>query len=100
MPMYDLTCSNEHIHRNLLLPIGSRPPCPDCGEPTEMLWDKANSVVADGIPGGLWIEHGLCNADGSPKRYDYKSDIARDAKAKGLHWGAFLNGSPAGRTWV
>lgn len=58
-----------------------------------------NCVVGDDIPGGLMIEHGICNADGSAKRYDTKSSIYKAAKAKGLHVGAFVHGSPHGRTW-
>lgn len=45
---------------------------------------RANSVISDGIPGGLEIRHGLCNADGSPRRYDYKSEIAAEAKRRGM----------------
>lgn len=60
----------------------------------------SNVAIGDDIPGGIMIEHGLCHPDGTPKRYDTKSAIARDAKKADLHWGAFLNGSPPGRTWV
>ena len=38
----------------------------------------------DSIPGGLEIAHGLCNADGTPRRYDSRSDIRREAQARGL----------------
>jgi hypothetical protein len=34
-------------------------------------------VVSDGIPGGVLIPHAICNPDGSPKRYDSKTDIKR-----------------------
>lgn len=61
---------------------------------------SAHAVTADDIPGGIMIEHGICNPDGSPKRYDSKSAIYKAAKAKGLHVGAFMHGSPHGRTWV
>lgn len=78
-------CSHE-------MQIGEYPFCP---HPL-----GSNTVVGDEIPGGLMIEHGICNTDGSPKRYDTKSSIYKAAKAKGLHVGAFLHGSPPGRTWV
>ncbi len=76
---------------NHVMQIGEFPFCPHD--------HQANSVIGDDIPGGIWIEHGLCNADGSPRRYDTKSAMARDAKKAGLHQGAFLTGSPHGRTW-
>lgn len=41
-------------------------------------------VIGDDIPGGLEIKHGLCNEDGSPRRYYSKSEIAREAKARGF----------------
>lgn len=45
----------------------------------------AHGVVGDDIPGGMEIKHGLglCNPDGSPKRYYSKSAIAKRAKAAG-----------------
>jgi len=42
------------------------------------------AVRPDDIPGGLWIEHGLCNADGTPRRYDSRSAIARECQVRGL----------------
>lgn len=44
----------------------------------------ANSVIADDIPGGVEIRHGLCNSDGSPRRYYSKSEMAREAKKRGI----------------
>jgi hypothetical protein len=35
----------------------------------------------------VMIRHGICNEDGSPRRFDSKSDIRRAAKEKGLTWG-------------
>lgn len=43
-----------------------------------------SNVIGDDIPGGVDILHGICNDDGSPKRYYTKSDINKAAKAKGL----------------
>jgi hypothetical protein len=42
------------------------------------------SVISDEIPGGIEIPHGLCNADGTPRRYYSKSEIAAEAKRRGL----------------
>jgi hypothetical protein len=41
-------------------------------------------VIADEIPGGLEVRHGICNEDGTPRRYYSKSEMAREAKARGL----------------
>jgi len=82
--MYDLTCKNGHEQYNLLLKLGERPPCPECAEPTETLWKSASGVSTDDIPGGMEIRHGLCNEDGSPRRYYSKSEMAKEAKRRGL----------------
>lgn len=41
-------------------------------------------VVGDDIPGGVWIRHGICNPDGSARRYDTKSSITAEAKRRGF----------------
>lgn len=41
-------------------------------------------VQQDSIPGGLWIEHGICNPDGTPKRYDSYSEIKRACAERGV----------------
>jgi len=55
-------------------------PCSSCGGDTTLVDNqigKAPGVVSDGIPGGQYIPHAICNPDGSPKRYDSKTDIKR-----------------------
>lgn len=84
MPMYDLTCKNQHIQRDRLLKLGERPPCPECGEATETLWDQPSAVIGDDIPGGIWIHHGICNEDGTPRKYYSKSEMAKEAENRGL----------------
>jgi hypothetical protein len=44
----------------------------------------SNSVIGDDIPGGIEIRHGLCNEDGTPRRYYSKSEMDREAKKRGL----------------
>lgn len=63
--------------------------CP-CGGVVErvMLAGHASAVHGDDIPGGLYIKHGLCHDDGTPRRFDSKSEIRRAAAEKGLTWGA------------
>lgn len=85
MPIYDLVCKNEHKQRDLLLKVGERPPCPECGEATELLWDQPPNVIGDDIPGGIWIRHGLCDeVTGEPKKYYSKTEINREAERRGL----------------
>ena len=47
---------------------------------------RRNSPVvwADAIPGGILIEHGICNPDGTPKRYDSRSEIRTACAVKGM----------------
>jgi hypothetical protein len=45
---------------------------------------KSALVIADEIPGGVLIKHGLCDANGDPVRYYSKSAIAAEAKKRGL----------------
>lgn len=61
---------NEEIN------VGDWPWCPH--------GQGANNVIPDDIPGGVEIRHGLCNEDGSPRKYYSKSEIAKEAKKRGL----------------
>ncbi len=99
--LVDIACSQcAHREYDFWLDGKTYPDCSMCGAPMERLWVSSGKPIGDDIPGGLVLEHGLCHADGSPKRWDTKSSIAKAAKEKGLHWGAFLHGSPSGRRWV
>jgi hypothetical protein len=76
-------CKQEFIDR--WVTDKEYPTCDSCGGPTERLWKSSTGgVLSDDIPGGVLIEHGLCAADGSPKRYYSKSEIARAARERGL----------------
>lgn len=53
-----------------------------------LLTDKGTSgqsagVITDEIPGGIEIRHGICNPDGTPKRYYSKTEIKRAANERG-----------------
>lgn len=98
--LIDISCTScTHCDYDVWLEAGDYPACSNCGAEMQRLWTSTASAIGDDIPGGIMIEHGLCHPGGAPKRYDSKSAIARDAKKKGLHWGAFVHGSPAGRAW-
>ena len=45
---------------------------------------RAASAHQDSIEGGMEIHNGLCNSDGSPKKYYSKREIAFEAERRGL----------------
>ena len=82
-------------------------PCPACSTPLEHYIEPRGSapgIVKDSIEGGVWIRHGICNPDGTPKRYDSMTDIKRAAneagytihgdtpKPYGVGWSGKVNG--------
>jgi hypothetical protein len=61
----------------------------DVGEHGHMLCPlearrRSAAVWQDSIEGGLVIEHGLCNPDGSPRTYYSRTEIREACKARGL----------------
>lgn len=54
---------------------------------------QAANVIADSIPGGVEIKHGICNEDGTPRRYYSKSEMRDAAFAAG-----FIQGDDTPRT--
>lgn len=63
------------------LEIGMFPFCR--GNPIDHVGGTFN-VIQDSIEGGVWIKHGLCNEDGSPRKYYSKTEINAEAKRRGL----------------
>lgn len=84
MPFYDLTCPNNHQQIDVFLKLGERPPCPTCNEPTETLWLPQSSPQVIGDECDLWIRHGICNLDGTPRHYTSKAEMAKVAKERDL----------------
>jgi hypothetical protein len=79
-------------------------PVPECHglmgpwEPTNRFGSSAH-VIQDSIPGGQLIEHGICHTDGTPRRFDSKSDIKRAARDAG--WTPLGDTpKPKGDRWV
>lgn len=62
-------------------------PVPECcGQRMERDFStavRAHSVIGDDIPGGIEIRHGLCNPDGTPKRYYSKTEIKEAERRTG-----------------
>ena len=86
MPIYDRACEDGHTMLDLYEKISHEDvPCKTCGKTAKrvILGGSAN-VIGDDIPGGIWMEHGVCNEDGTPRKYYSKSEIAKEAKRRGL----------------
>lgn len=60
--------------------------CPEC-QSGALPWDgkigDAPGIMTDDIPGGILIKHGICNPDGSPKRYYSKTEIRKACNETG-----------------
>ena len=55
-----------------------------CGTVMERRWSASHALRPDTIPGGVWIAHGLCHVDGTPRRYDSRSEIAEECRVRNL----------------
>jgi hypothetical protein len=70
--------------------------CERCHEPTTQgehgLWKcpllsmrrRSAAVWQDSIEGGIEITNGICNADGTPRRYYSKTEMREAMRAKGI----------------
>lgn len=60
-----------------------------CEQPMERLFvaQRTGGVIQDSIEGGIEIKHGICNPDGTPRKYYSKTEIRKAAKAAGFDWG-------------
>lgn len=63
--------------------------CPSCSTPTIMRETgyparEPKSAAVHGDEIDIEIRHGLCNEDGTPKRYTSLSELKRDAYEKGF----------------
>lgn len=87
MPIYDRRCNLcESVIIDCIEPINTNSPICTCGGTMDRVWLPGSNptVIQDSIEGGIEIRHGICNPDGSPRKYYSKSEIARAAKEKGL----------------
>lgn len=84
---YDQKCTACEWAEEIWANPFENPPCPECGAATDRNWGssgRAAAVVADEIPGGVWIRNGLVNDDGSPRKYYSHSEMRLEAKRRGL----------------
>ena len=92
MPMYDVrcpACGTQQI--DVLQPIQCEQPLCACGTRFERAWlTKPANVIGDECD--VSIRHGLCNEDGTPRRFRSKQDIKRAAKEKG--WTPYVTHIP------
>lgn len=85
MRRIDTICpSCDAIRRDCYVQADQYPACPQCGAQMEWLPSFTGHMRQDTIEGGILIAHGLCNADGSPRRYDSRSEIARECAVRNL----------------
>jgi hypothetical protein len=87
--MYDRLCVDSNCNTEIidcLEPIEAPDvKCPKCNKLTERAWiGKPASIIGDEIAGGMWVRHGICNEDGTPRKYYSKSEMAQEAKRRGL----------------
>lgn len=88
MRMVDMHCQACDRESERLVRGDEPLACRHCASTDVIRLYKPAPVRADDIPGGILLEHGLCNPDGSPRRYDSRSAIRREAEARGLvAWG-------------
>ena len=88
--MYDLLCPRCKAQRiDVLQPIDAPDEwCAQCFDKGRLqvmqrAWlTKPANVIGDECD--VWVRHGICNPDGSPKRYRSKSEMHRAGKEKHL----------------
>jgi hypothetical protein len=83
--MIDVRCNGcEEIQMDKYVDLDLVPPHSCGGKWERVILNHAAAAHGDDIPGGIEIRHGLCNPDGSPRRYYSKSEMAREAAKRGM----------------
>ncbi len=88
MPLYDRRCSVCQFRRDDAYEQSTTPdyPC-KCGGVMERIPMTSNPGAMGRCQSDecdVTMRHGLCNPDGSPKRFTSKAEMAREAKKQGL----------------
>jgi len=91
MPMYDRECDQCHTQTlEVLEPINTPNWHCQCGGVvkrvilggTALNPRKPHGVIGDECD--VWVQHGLCNADGSPQHFTSRQEMSREAARRGL----------------
>ena len=79
-------CANEHTLTEIRWGRDSLPICPECSQEMQEFYPYSETlmIATDDIPGGIEIRHGVCNPDGSPRKFYSKSEIRKAANEAGL----------------
>lgn len=84
MPNYDRKCGQcGLITIDCYEPVNHPDPSCECGGVVTRVWlpGKANAVIGDEID--VEIKHGLCNPDGTPRRFRSRKELRRAAIKQG-----------------
>lgn len=80
-----MKCENCGTEPLSIVAHGSALWCWPCHNATKgEAFGQSSMIATDDIPGGMLVHHGICNEDGSPKRYYSKSEIKKAAFEKNL----------------
>ena len=79
-------CEEDHELIEIRWGKDPLPTCSTCSklmEETYLTVHKSAMINTDEIPGGLEIKHGICNPDGTPRKFYSKSEIRKAANEAG-----------------
>jgi putative FmdB family regulatory protein len=108
MPIYDYKCQNcGTIQSDIYTQISDKTRvCPRCSHEDfvgimERVWlpGQGASVIGDEID--IEIKHGLCNADGTPRRFRSREELRRAERKAGLtNYVVHTDGDKHVKRWV
>jgi hypothetical protein len=84
MPMFDMKCATCETVYDMFVKPGEQRVCPECGQFLYKVFVPGHATAMIGDECDIMIKHGLCNEDGSARRYTSKQEIAREAERRGL----------------
>jgi hypothetical protein len=78
---------DEHRFEHFSWESEGLPTCPECKEEVEIYYGRnffgpSSAVIGDEID--IQIRHGICNDDGTPRRFRSKAEMRKVAREKGL----------------
>lgn len=83
--MYDRCCNQcGEIYIDMWEPIVREDPVHACGGVLERVRLPTGRGQVLGDECDVWVKHGICNDDGTPKHYTSKKDMREAAQKKGM----------------